>query len=139
MKNLKKAICVMTVALVVLGMSSCGKEKMPAPVPEASPTPTPAVEESLNGADNNANYSEEEHIEFLRNRLSNYYDTPTTDYVKYKEEYDDGKLHFIYRAIDKNTNEVLGIYRFPSDLRELERQEADGDFEEIWDSEIFDD
>lgn len=84
-------------------------------------------------------YDESRHTEFLTNRLSNYYDTPSTDYVKYGEEYDDGELDFIYRAVDKKTGEVLGVYKFPSDLSELSLQEPDGDFEEIWSRDMYGD
>lgn len=84
-------------------------------------------------------YPQERHIEFLTNRLSNYFDTPTTEYVKYGEEFDEGERLFIYRATDKNTGEVLGMFRFPSDLSELEIKETDGEFETIWEKEMFGD
>ncbi len=84
-------------------------------------------------------YPQERHMEFLRNRLSNYFDTPTTEYVKYGEKFDEGERLFIYRATDKNTGRVLGMLRFPSDLSELEIQEDDGDFETIWKKEMFGD
>lgn len=135
MQKMKKIACVLFAVLITVSMAACRENPLPTPTPTSTPAPTSGTETN----ENTPEYNEEEHIEFLKTRLSNYFDNPTTDYVKQGEEYDDGELHFIYRAVDKKTGEVLGTYRFPSNLRELEEQEPDGDFEEIWDIEMFGD
>ena len=84
-------------------------------------------------------YSKERHIEFLTNRLSNYYDTPNTEYVKTGEEFDEGERLFVYEAKYKDTGRVIGTLRFPSDLSELEIKEDDGEYETIWEKEMFGD
>ena len=81
-------------------------------------------------------YSEDDVLEFLKNHLSDYYDTPTTKYEKYGEEFKDGKRLYIYRAVDKNTNELLGTYKVSSDLWYL-YETADNKDELIWSMDSY--
>lgn len=82
----------------------------------------------------NEKYTQEEAEEFLKNYLSNYYDTPTTKYEKYGEVFENGKREYIYNAVDKNTNELLGTYKLSSDLWEL-YEKSDEEYKLIWSME----
>lgn len=77
-------------------------------------------------------YTDEQAEEFLVNRLSGYYDTPDTSYVKYDEVFEDGELYYIYRAVEKKSETLLGVYKFPVSLNELYEEIANGDYELIW-------
>lgn len=84
----------------------------------------------------NEKYTQEEAEEFLKNHLSDYYDTPTTKYAKYGETFEKGQRFYIYHAVDKNTNELLGTYKLSSDLWYL-YEVSNGEDKLIWSMELY--